>query len=201
MKRWILPILLAVTSSLAAEIKILAFAGSARSDSYNKKLVEEAVAIARSMGAKVNVIDLKDYPMPIYDADEESSKGMPLNAKRFRSLMVESDGIIISSPDYNGSVSGLLKNALDWASRSDGDRSHSAFEGKKFAIMSVSPGRGGGARNLPHLQAIIECLGGKVVQKKVSVPSARNAFNEKGRLKDPATLEALRQEISQLISA
>ncbi len=162
---------------LLAQMNILVFAGSTREGSYNKKLSKEAAEIARRLGANVTWIDLKDYPMPFYDADVEA-KGMPKNAKKLRDLMVANDMIVIASPEYNASIPAVLKNAIDWASRSDGNASRSAFKGKKFALLSASPGKGGGARGLVHLKAIIEDVGGVVVSEQVSVPSAHAAFAE-----------------------
>ena len=183
-----------------SSIKVLAFAGSTRGDSYNKKLVQEAAAIAREKGASVTVIDLKELPMPLYDGDVEEAEGMPPNAKRLRELMIESSAIIIASPEYNASISAVLKNALDWVSRSeDGRPSRSAFKGKKFAIMSTSPGRGGGARGLAHLTTIIEDIGGEVIQKKVIVPDGYKAFNEKGELENTKVQQELQEEIDELL--
>lgn len=191
---------LAFTSSLCAEKKVLAFAGSTRTNSYNKALIEQAADTIRKMGATVTVIDLKDYPMPFYDGDFEKTKGMPESAKRLRKLMIESDAIIIASPEYNGSISAVLKNTLDWASRSEtGGASREAFEGKKFALMSASPGQGGGARGLVHLQQIIENVGGEVLKKDVKVKQAHLVINEKGQLNNPAVMAELRQELQLLI--
>jgi len=93
--------------------KILAFAGSAREASFNKKLVKIAVEGARKAGAEVNYIDLKDYPMPLFDQDYEAKKGIPENAKKVKKMMVESDGFLISAPEYNSSITPLLKNTID----------------------------------------------------------------------------------------
>ena len=183
---------------LSAEMKVLAFAGSTRIDSYNKKLVNEAVEIAQQMGAVVTVIDLKDYPMPFYDADLEAEQGMPKNAKRLRELMISHDAIIIASPEYNRSISGVLKNALDWASRGeDGSSSKEAFKGKKFAIMSASPGKNGGSRGLIHLSCVIEDVGGTVIAKQVTIPRAHHYFSEKQRPKNPL----LKEEIQLLLQS
>jgi NAD(P)H-dependent FMN reductase len=176
MKKIILMLL--VTVPLLAKMNILVFAGSTRADSYNKKLAREAVEMAGKLGAKVTLIDLKDYPMPFYDGDLEK-EGMPKDAKRFRDLMVASDAIIIASPEYNGSISAVLKNALDWASRDEkGNPSRAAFEGKRFALMSASPGEGGGARGLAHLRAIIESIGGTVLEQQTVVGRAHEAFTK-----------------------
>lgn len=200
MKKFLLLILLVLSTHLAAEVKVLAFAGSTREGSFNKKLAAEAAQIARQMGAKVTLIDLKDYPMPFYDADLESSRGMPVNARRFRQLMVESDALIIASPNYNGSFSAVLKNALDWASRGEkGGASREAYKGKKFALLSASPGRRGGAGGLAQLRVVIEDIGGEVIKTQVSIPCANSAFDAKGGLANADTKRELQQEIQKLL--
>lgn len=97
--------------------RILAFAGSARKDSLNKRLVKIAAAGAVKAGAHVTILDLKNYPMPLYDGDLEAAEGLPPNAAVVRQLMLEHNGFLIASPEYNGSVSPLLKNVIDWTSR------------------------------------------------------------------------------------
>lgn len=187
-----------VAPASTAEIKILAFAGSTREDSVNKKLVIEAADLAQQMKATTTVLDLKDYPIPFYDGDLEAEQGMPENAKHLRRLMVQSDIILIASPEYNGSLSGLLKNAIDWASRSEqGGSSREAFKGKKFVIMSASPGSSGRAKGLGHLRAILEHIGGTVMPQQVVVAGAYQAFDEQGHLKDLK----VKVELQQLIEA
>ena len=191
-----LTVLLLFSVSLSGETKILAFAGSTRAESANKKLVLEAVGIARKMGADVTFVDLKDYPLPLYEADWEAKNGMPKNAKHLQQLMIDSQVILIASPEYNASLSALLKNAIDWASRNGkGGTSYAAFEGKRFALMSASPGGQGGARGLIHLRAILEALGGTVLPQQVVVPDAYSAFDEKGKLKS----QKLRAELQSLV--
>lgn len=183
-------ICIALTASLSAEVKVLAFTGSIRENSFNKRLINEAACFARQMGANVTVIDLKDYPMPFFNQDLEAKEGMPLMAKQFRKLMTESDVILIASPEYNASVSAVLKNAIDWASRGEnGGASREAFKGKKFAIMATSPGSGGGARGLKHLRTILEDIGGTVIPLQVVVSHAYNAFDETGSLNQKSKME------------
>jgi len=178
---------------LVAEIKVTALAGSLRKDSYNKKLVEQAAQMAKQMGASVSVIDLKQYSMPFYDEDLESSKGMPDMAKKFRQALIESDVLIISSPEYNGSISAVLKNAIDWASRNEqGKSSNDAFKGKKFALLSASPGKMGGATGLNHLRTILERLGGVVIEKQVSVGNAHLYFDGQKTLDSSSIKEEIR---------
>lgn len=200
MIQWILASLVCI-APLKAEITILAISGSTREGSYNKKLVAEAARIAREKGAIVNVVDLKDYPMPLYDEDLEAASGMPTQAKRLRQLMIESDAVIISSPEYNHSIPGVLKNALDWCSKDEeGKFSYEPFDGKKFAIMSASPGKKGGAKGLAHLRDIIADLRGTVLEAQVSVGKANAAFDSKGRLVDSDLTTRLDHEISYLFS-
>lgn len=199
MLKSLLTALVFLSGPLAAETKILAFAGSTRQDSSNKKLVIEASEIARKLGANVTFIDLKDYPIPFYDGDVELAQGMPENVKKLRKLMIASNAMIIASPEYNGSVSAVLKNFIDWASRSeDGKPSREAFAGKKIAIMSSSPGQGGGARGLVHLRTILENIGGEVVSKQLTVPKSYQAFSAEGKLTDPVAKQELTEEIQQL---
>lgn len=181
---------------LLAEPNMLIFAGSTRADSYNKKLAQKAAEMARTKGARVTLIDLKDYPMPFYDADLEAKEGMPKQAKRFREALMASDAVIIASPEYNGSVPAVLKNALDWASRSPaGGSSYEAFKGKRFAIMSASPSRNGGARGLVHLRAILENVGGEVVAPETLIPSAYEA----GAFEREEIALHLKQELDEVL--
>lgn len=200
---WKLIILcLSLSIHLSAELNVLAFAGSARKDSVNHKLVIEAAQLAESMNAKTTIINLKDYPIPLYDGDLEAAQGMPENAKKLRKLMIESDIILIASPEYNASLSALLKNTIDWASRSEtAGSSREAFKGKKFVIMSASPGSSGGARGLIHLRTIVEAIGGTVMPKQVVVADAFIAFDEQGHLKNPKLKSELEQLIKETIES
>ncbi len=180
-----------------APLKILAFAGSTRADSYNRKLLEEAASMARSMGSEVTIIRLNDYPMPFYDADLEKQEGLPKNAQKLRQLMIASDCIIIASPEYNASISGVLKNTIDWASRGEnGGPSRDAFKDKNFAIMSASPSKMGGMRGLKHLRAILENVGAIVIQQEVTVPEAQLYFSQEERAENPLLREALEALLS-----
>lgn len=190
---------LTLTATVDAEISILAFAGSTRESSYNRILIELAANIAREQGAKVTLIDLKEFPMPFYDAALEQCQGMPATAKALRALMISSDAIMISSPEYNASISAILKNTLDWTSRNEQRQaSRDAFKGKKFAIMGAAAGAWGGARALAHLRDIIQDIGGEVVSRQVTVPRAYELFDNSAA--DMAPLKkALKEEIEQLL--
>lgn len=178
----------------SSETKIVAFAGSLRNDSVNKKLIREAVALAKELGANVTLIDLKDYPIPFYDGDIEQGEGMPAKAKELRRMLVEAKIVMIATPEYNSSLPAVLKNVIDWSSRSeDGKPSREAFKGdRKFVIMAASPGQLGGTRALADLRKIIENIGGTVAPQQFSIPDAYNAFDDAGHLKDPAKKNDLR---------
>ena len=199
MKKLLVSALLFMSATLSAT-QVLVFAGSLRSGSYNKLLAKEAAEMARAEGADVLYIDLKDFPMPFYDADLEAVEGLPENVKRLRALMIASDAVIIASPQYNESVSSVLKNALDWASRGErGQASKAAFKGKKFAIMSASPRKKGGAKGLAHLRLILEDCGADVIESQVSIRFADKAFDAQGHLIDPESAALLQQEIHALL--
>jgi chromate reductase, NAD(P)H dehydrogenase (quinone) len=200
MWKWMLVACMACSAVLSAEVKVLAISGSTREASINKKLLEEAAGMARKMGADVTIINLNDYPSPFFSEDLEKEHGMPTKAKQLRQKMIQSDVILIASPEYNSSITAVLKNMIDWASRSDkGGPSRDAFQGKTFLIMSTSPGAGGGARGLTHLRAIIENIGGKVLEQQVAVPNGFNAFDAHGHLINPTTRSSLEQAVQAAV--
>ncbi len=135
--------------------RILAFAGSTREGSFNKSLVRIAAEGARQAGADVTTIDLKDFPLPLFDQDLEVESGKPEAAKKLKTLMIEHDGFLIAAPEYNSSITAVLKNAIDWVSRPDeGEDAMAlkAFRGKVVTLMSASPGGLGGLRGLVHFR-------------------------------------------------
>src|SRR6516164_8311262 len=163
--------------------RILAFAGSLRRESFNKKLVPIAAKAARDAGAEVTLIDLKDFPLPLFDQDLEAEQGMPENGKKLKQLFIDHDGLLIASPEYNSSITAVLKNAIDWVSRpAPGEPSLVAFRGKVATLMSASPGALGGLRGLVHVRSI---LGVIVLPEQIAVTKASEAFNADGSLKDP----------------
>jgi len=165
--------------------KILAFAGSTRTDSYNKKLVKIASTEATEAGADVTVIDLQDFPMPLYDGDLEQKDGLPFNARKLKDLMLAHQGFLISSPEYNSSISAVFKNTIDWTSRqSEGEIPLACFKNKIAGIMSASPGGLGGLRGLVHVKSILGNIGVIVLPDQIAIAKAHEAFNEDGTLKD-----------------
>lgn len=185
-------------------IKILAFAGSARKDSFNKKLAKLAAKGAESAGAKVTFLDLKDYPLPLYDQDVESEKGLPDNAKKVKQMLIDHDGFLIACPEYNSSITPLLKNTIDWCSRAESENEPplQAFKGKTAAIISASPGALGGLRGLVHARAILSNIGVLVVPNQRAIGGAHKAFDDQGQLTDAKqaeAVEALAKELVELI--
>jgi NAD(P)H-dependent FMN reductase len=168
-----------------AKPKILAFAGSARENSYNKMLIHAAASAARAAGAEVTLADLRDFSMPIYDGDLEDQEGVPVHAIEFRRLMLTHQGLLIASPEYNSSISPLLKNTIDWVSRPvTGEENLSPFRNKVCALLAASPGRLGGLRGLIHVRAILGNLGGIVLPEQMALSEAHQAFNSDGGLRD-----------------
>jgi len=165
--------------------KILAFAGSTRKDSYNKRLVKIAALAAEAAGADVSVVDLRDFPMPLFDEDLEAEAGMPVPAQEFKDLLIAHQGLLIASPEYNSAYPAVLKNALDWASRpAPGEPSLAAFTGKVAGIMSASPGALGGLRGLVPLRMLLSNISILVLPQQVAIGKAYEAFNPEGTLKE-----------------
>ena len=181
--------------------KILAFAGSTREASYNKKLVKIAAEGAKAAGAEVTYLDLRDLPMPIFDEDLEAKEGLPANARTFKDMLIAHQGFLIASPEYNSSITAVLKNAIDWASRPSPDEPPLglvAFTGKVAAIMSASPGGLGGLRGLVHIRSILSNINVLVLPDQKAIPQAYAAFDENGNLKDPKQQESVKQLGSKL---
>ena len=175
-------------------VKILAFAGSTRTESFNKKLVKIAVEGARAAGAEVTLVDLRDFPMPLYDGDLEAASGLPEHAKRLKKLFLEHDGLLISTPEYNSSVPAVLKNAIDWVSRSEpGESPLAAYAGKVGILMSASPSWMGGVRSLNVVRMMLSNIKVLMLADSVSVAKANEAFNPDGSLKDAKQAAAVQK--------
>ena len=168
-----------------SQARILAFAGSTRTESYNQKLVRVAADGARAAGAEVTLLDLRDLNLPLFDQDLEAQSGLPDGAKRFKELLKAHGGLLIASPEYNSSITAVLKNAIDWASRpAPGEAPLACFADKVAGLMSASPGALGGLRGLVHVRAILGNIRVIVLPDQVAVPKAHEAFSADGRLKD-----------------
>jgi NAD(P)H-dependent FMN reductase len=187
-----------------SDVKILAFGGSLRKGSYNKKLVKVAMKGAEAAGAQVTYLDLRDLDLPIYDGDLESEIKLPPGARRLKDLMDSHDGFLISSPEYNSSVSAALKNTIDWASRpQDGEKPLQQFTGKVAILMSASPGALGGLRGLVTLRSILSNIQVIVLPNQIAISHSHEAFHDDGSMKDPKRqhqIEGLGRELAEFIA-
>lgn len=190
---------------MGSSTRILAFAGSTRTGSWNARLLRVAVAAAWNAGAEVTELDLRDYPLPLMDQDLEAAEGIPANAVSLRELFMAHDGLLIASPEYNTSITPLLKNTIDWVSRPDGKLpAFAAFKDKVAGVMSASPGRFGGVMSQTQLRGILGNIGILVVPGLVTVPKATNAFDDDGKLIDERTqaaVDRLARQVVELINS
>lgn len=175
-------------------IRILAFAGSARKASFNKKILKIAAQGAIDAGAKVTIVDLADFALPIFNEDLEASAGIPELAQQFKQMLMDHDGFLIASPEYNSAYSALLKNTIDWASRrAEGEKPLQAFSGKVAGIMAASPGALGGLRGLVPLRMLLENIGVMVIPNQKAIAKVSALINEQGDIDDEQTVAGLQR--------
>ena len=189
---------------MAQKPKILAFTGSLRKNSYSERIVKTAARGAERAGAEVTYIDLLDYPLPIYNHDEAHGDGFSVNAAKLQKLLARHDGLLVASPEYNGSLTGALKNAIDWASRgSDTYKQIEVFKGKVAAIMSESPGAFGGLRCLGHLRGVLSIMLVNVLPTEIAVGKVHEMFDGDGaemtNEKMKKTLEDLGASLAEML--
>jgi NAD(P)H-dependent FMN reductase len=179
--------------------KILVFAGSVRSGAFSGRTADAAQKALALQGAEVTRISLIDYPLPIMDEDLEKEKGIPENALNLARLIGAHDGLLIATPEYNGSIPPLLKNTIDWVSRvrRDGGRPFRPFSGKVTALCSSSEGRFAGIRAINHLRAVLVRLQCDVIAPECSVPEGASAFDGNGDFRD----ERLKHQMEQVARA
>ena len=185
-------------------MRLLFFAGSAREASFNKKLALLGHDIAEANGIEAVFVELKDYPMPIYNGDIEAAEGPPERARAFKALLGEYQGVFIASPEYNSSVTPLLKNTLDWVTRvrAKGETGLEVFKSRVFAISGASPGYYGGMRSLLNLRQILAVgIGALVIPEQIALPRAMDAFEADGSLKDRNQQEMLKGVVEALAIA
>jgi NAD(P)H-dependent FMN reductase len=189
---------------MADQPSILAFAGSTRVDSFNKKIVRIAADGVRAAGVEVTLVDLRDYAMPLYDGDLEAAEGLPAAAQAFKQLMIAHDGFLIAAPEYNSSISAVLKNTIDWVSRPVPDEPRLvAFQGKAAALMSAAAGGFGGVRSLAHVRLILGNIGVLVLPDQVTISQAMRAFQPDGGLQDEglqARVEGLGAQLAAFVT-
>ena len=189
---------------MTAPARLLFFAGSSRTASHNKKLARLGAMIADANGIPATFADLGDYPMPIYNGDLEATEGPPENARKFKALMQAHSGIFIASPEYNASITPLLKNTLDWVShtRDEGEAPLQVYKTRVFALGSASPGGMGALRSLTTVRQVLELgLGALVLPDQFAVPRANEAFDEHGHLKNKDAQESFKALIQKLARA
>lgn len=171
---------------------ILAFAGSTRKESFNRKLLHLATEIARQAGLEIRHIELADYPMPLLDEDLEAEQGQPANATAIRRMMLEADGLLLACPEYNSSITPLMKNVIDWVSRKEsGGGGLEPYENKKALLLGASPGKLGGKRAISAVRSILGNIGVEVFDREFTLPGAGDAFDDHGQLRDAGLHDAL----------
>jgi len=184
--------------------KILVLAGSTRAGSHNARLAALAAKHLTLADAEVTRISLQDFPLPLYDGDDEARSGPPDPAVKLKRMLMRHGGVFIASPEYNASVSPLLKNAIDWVSRvrEKAEPPLAAYRNRVFALGAASPGTLGGYRSLMALRQVLELgCGATVLPEQLAVRDAATAFDEDDELRDPRTAEAFRTLLRRLVDA
>jgi NAD(P)H-dependent FMN reductase len=185
-------------------VKILVVSGSIRTGSFNTRLAAAATKELSLMDAEVTRISLTDYPMPIYDGDLEAKSGQPENALKLKRHFMAHQGIFIASPEYNASITPLLKNTLDWISRvrEGGEPPLAAYKNRVFALGGASPGPWGGMRSHMALRQVLEIgCGALVIPEYITVRDAANAFDDRDALSDERSAKLLKSVLERLIHA
>lgn len=162
---------------------ILGIAGSTRSGSLNKRLVRAALHHAEAGGATTRFIDLRSLEIPLYDGDLEAESGLPEGVRHLRKALLEAPGVLVASPEYNGSFSAVLKNAIDWTTRPDPDQPEtpsSAWTGRAVGLLSASPGGLGGIRGLIQLRTVLSGIGALVIPGQIGLGKAHEVVTEAG---------------------
>lgn len=179
----------------AAPLKILVFAASLRADSMNRKLAALAARVAERSGATVDLASMRDFDVPSYDGDAETAQGIPQGAQELRRRLTESDAFILVSPEYNGSMPGVLKNVIDWTSRFRPQ----PFDGRHGLLLSASPSLIGGNRGLWALRVPLEHLGSRIFPDMFSLSMAHKAFAGDD-LVDPALQARFEKNLQAFLS-
>ena len=168
------------------KLRLLAFAGSLRKGSFNRILLRYAILGAREAGGDVEELGPEHLTLPLYNGDLEGKGAFPEPVEVWRAKIRQCDGLLIASPEYNHGISGVLKNAIDWASRPP-----NVWGGKVAASFGTTPGAQGTARSQMNLRVCLSAVNVWVVPRTVLIPYARDAFDANGDLKDPRQIQAL----------
>jgi NAD(P)H-dependent FMN reductase len=164
---------------------ILVVPGTLRRAAYSRQLARAACALAAAAALPTTLVDLRDYPMPLYDGDLEAASGLPDGAIRLRAVLKEHRALLFCSAEYNASIPAVLKNTIDWLSRPyAAEPGVAAFDGKVAGLLSSSPGALGGMRGLVHLRQVLMNLGVLVITEQFSLGNAATAFAADGSLVD-----------------
>ena len=162
------------------QLQIATLPGALRAGSYNRKLLKLADAALEAAGVALDRLDLRDFPLPLYDGDLETAQGLPAAAAALKARLAAVQGVIIASPEYNGGVPGTLKNAIDWTSR--GGRQ--PWAGKVVGLMGATDGAWGTWRGMPHLRQSLLILNAIVIPQQINLPKASEVWDTDGNLKD-----------------
>lgn len=176
-------------------MKILAFAASYRATSLNKQLLNRALVFARETGVEIDHADFREFDMPMFDGDWHEQHGLVPGALELKRRVEEADGLLIASPEYNFSVPGHIKNALDWISRAR----PMPTQGKVGMIMSASTSLVGGIRGLWQLRIPLEGMGVLLMPDMFALSQAQKAFAEDGSIADPALDARLKANVEKFV--
>ena len=180
--------------------KLLVFSGSSRTESCNSKLAIQLALLAERQDAVVSLVNLKDFDVPIYNGDLEDAQGLPSAIGQLKKLMQENVGLIITCPEYNGFMTPLLVNTIDWCTRSESASVDlSGFADKTILIASASPGPGGGNRANTHLKTMLSGIGSIVFPQTLTVPGAYNAFDDQGEFVDESMAKRAERLIGNFV--
>ena len=181
-----------------SNLRILAFAGSVREQSFNVRLLAVATDIARETACQIDLVHLRDFPMPIYDRNFESANGQPSQAVELKARFLQCDALLLACPEYNASITPLLKNTIDWVSRPRPGEVN-AFKLKPVGLLSASGGALGGLRGLMTVRQVLTQLGSLVMPTQFALGNAESAFDENGRLVNAAQHGLLKDAVAELV--
>lgn len=178
-------------------LKIFLLSGSRRSDSINSKLLKAVALKLQAYSIECDLVQAGELDAPIYDGDCEAEVGVPASIKKLNVRMAEAAGIVVASPEYNGFFSPLLKNTLDWMSRSqDGQMGTKIFSDKPALVLAASPGPMAASRALPHIRTQLSNLGLNVYRAQMGVGKAGAVLNDDGTLND----ERVDKQLDELVA-
>lgn len=181
---------------------VLILPGSGRRDSVNRKLAAVAARLVADTGAVADLIDPADFPLPLYDQELEAAGGLPPAAKALKERFLAADALIFVSPEYNSSVTPLMKNFIDWVSRAESadEAPLAAYRGKVAGLLAASPGALGGIRGLVHLRSILGNIGVLVTPKQFALGEAFSKFDGSGELNDPVAVAGVKAVVGEVVA-